>query len=121
MKVNELFNTEVMDMSVDELLDEINAYLDEIAPDGKTSKHFNGGYIQQMKNNAQLVAYFGTKADGKNRDSVKISIPDSEIDDVYMMLKAKIHDMNNEGTKKVSVSFAQRRLAKKKIQPRDEW
>lgn len=114
MKVSELLSTGVMDMTVEDLLVEINEYLDEIAPEGKNSDNFNGGYVQQMKHNSQLVAYFGTKKDGKNRDSVKIKIPDNEVDDVYMMLKAKIHDMKSHGTKTVSVSFAQRRLAKKK-------
>lgn len=114
MLVNDLFQTEVLEMKLEDLLSEINEYLNEIAPEGKTSEHFNGGYVQQMKNSCQLVAYFGTKADGKNRDSVKVIIPDNELDDVYMMLKAKIHDMKNSKTKTTSVSFAQRRLAKKK-------
>ena len=67
-----------------------------------------------------MVAYFGTKADGKNRDSVKITVPDNEVDDVYMMLKAKIHEMNNGNTKKETVSFTQRRLAKRKTKKEDE-
>ena len=120
MKVNELFSTEIMEMEVKDLLVEINEYLDEIAPEGKTSENFNGGYVQQMKNSCQLVAYFGTKADGKNRDSVLITIPDNEIDDVYMMLKAKVHEMNSGGTKKERVSFASRRLARKKTKEEDE-
>jgi len=122
MKVNDLFKTGVMEMDVKDLLVEINEYLDEIAPEGKTSKNFNGGYVQQMKNSCQLVAYFGTKPDGKNRDSVKITVPDDEIDDVYLMLKAKIHDMNSTGTKKERVSFASRRLAKQKgNKDEDSW
>ena len=120
MKVNELFKTGVMEMEVKDLLVEINEYLDEIAPEGKTSKNFNGGYVQQMKNSCQLVAYFGTAKDGKNRDSVKITVPDNEVDDVYMMLKAKIHEMNSGNTKKETVSFAQRRLAKQKTKKEDE-
>jgi len=116
MIVNELFKSEVLEMEVEELLIEINEYLDEIAPEGKTSKNFNGGYVQQMKNSNQLVAYFGTAKDGKNRDSVKIEVPKDELDDVYLMLKAKIHDMNKGKTKATKVSFAQRRLAKQKTE-----
>jgi hypothetical protein len=104
-----------MDMEIKELLHEINDYLDEIAPEGKTSENFNGGYVQQMKNSSQLVAYFGTKPDGKNRDSVVVTVPDNAIDDVYLMLKAKIHEMNSKKSKRTRVSFAQRRLAKKEL------
>ena len=106
-----LFNTEVLKMTVEELLTDIDSLLDEVAPEGKSVKDFNGGYVQQLKNSNQLVAYYGMKKGQKNRESVKITIPADELDLFYMMLKAKIHDLQSHGTKTVRVSMAQRKLA----------
>ena len=112
MNADELFDKRFLGMTVEELILDINELLDEYAPEGKTSGDFNGGYVQQLKNSNQLVAYYGMKAGQKNRDTVKITIPADELDLFYMMLKAKIHEMKSKGTKTVSVSMAQRKLAK---------
>ena len=114
MSGHELFNTEVLKMTTAELLEDIDSVLDDYAPEGKDHTYFNGGYVQQLKNSNQLVAYFGMKKGQKNRDAVKIQIPADELDLMYLMLKAKIHELQNEGTKTVRVSMAQRKLAKKK-------
>ena len=95
---------------------DFNDLLDDIAPEGKTSKDFNGGYIQQLKNSNQLVAFFGSDKN-KNRITVKVLIDDTELDLFYIMLKAKVLDMKNKETKTVKVSMAQRKLdrAKQKL------
>ena len=110
-------------MTTKELLEDIDSVLDDYAPEGKDHTYFNGGYVQQLKNSNQLVAYFGMKKGQKNRDAVKIQIPADELDLMYLMLKAKIHELQNEGTKTVRVSMAQRRLAKQKTnkEDKDEW
>ncbi len=113
---HELFNTEVLNMTTEELIEDIDSLLNDYAPEGKSVEDFNGGYVQQLKNSNQLVAYFGMKKGQKNRESVKIQIPADELDLMYMMLKAKIHDLQNQGTKTVRVSMAQRRLAKQKTE-----
>ena len=115
MKANELFNGDILEMTVEELIVEIDALLDEHAPEGKSHKDFTGGYVQQLKNSNQLVAYYGTKQGQKNRDTVKMEVEANELDDMYIMLKAKIHSMKSSQTKTVRVSLAQRRLAKKEL------
>lgn len=105
-----LFNTDYLDSKLEELVKDINDLLDEIAPEGKTNKHFTGGYVQQLKNSNQFVAYFGQKQDAKNRDTVKVDINANELDYFYLMLKAKIHQMRNEKTKIVRISMAERKL-----------
>jgi len=77
--VHELFNTEVLRMTTDELIEDINSLLDDVAPEGKSNKDFTGGYVQQLKNSNQLVAYFGTKAGTNNRETVKITIDGNEL------------------------------------------
>jgi len=101
-------------MTTKELLEDINSILDDFAPEDKDHTDFNGGYVQQLKNSNQLVAFFGMKKGQKNRESVKIQIEADELDEMYMMLKAKIHELKNDGTKTVKVSLAQRRLTKRK-------
>ncbi len=122
MSEHKLFNMEVLKMTVEELIEDIDSLLDDVAPEGKSSKDFTGGYVQQLKNSNQLVAYFGTKAGTNNRETVKITIDGNELDDMYLMLKAKIHDIRNYKTKTVNISMAQRRLAKKtNKEDKDEW
>ncbi len=116
----EIFNKEVLKMTLEELLTDIDELIDDVSPEGKSVKDFTGGYVQQLKNSNQFVAYFGTKAGTKNRDTIKVTIQADELDLFYTMLKAKIHDMKNAKTKTVSVSMAQRKLAKKK-DSEDEW
>ena len=111
--MDELFDKEIFNMTVDDLLKEINDLITDYSPKGKTVDNFTGGYIQQLKNSTQMVLYFGTKGESKNRDTVKVEIEQDEVDQAYMMLKAKIHDMRNNGASKVKTSLAQRRLAKK--------
>ena len=123
MLSSEIFNVEVLKMTEKDLLDDINSLLDDVAPEGKSHKDFTGGYVQQLKNSNQLVAYFGTKEGTNNRETVKITIDGNELDDMYLMLKVKIHDIRNYKTKAVTVSMAQRRLAKKKTKEdkKEEW
>lgn len=112
-------------MTVEELIADIDDLIDDISPDGKSKDDFTGGYVQQLKNSNQFVAYFGTKKGTNNRDTVKVTIQADELDLFYMMLKAKIHDMKNKKTKTVSISMASRRLAKQKAvkeeEEQDEW
>ena len=109
---NNIFDKKVLSYSMEDLNMDINELLNDVAPAGKTNKDFTGGYIQQLKNSNQMVAYFGTKAGTKNRDTVKITISADELDLFYMMLKVKIHEMKNETTKTIAVSMAARKLAK---------
>lgn len=110
----ELFDTSVLDNGEEELVKDFNELLDDISPEDKSIDDFTGGYIQQLKNSNQLVAYFGTKKGTNNRDTVKVTIEADELDLFYVMLKAKIHSMKDKKTKTVKVSMAQRRLDKKK-------
>ena len=114
--MEELFDKEIFSMTVEDLLDEINSLLEDSSPEGKSVKDFTGGYVQQLKNSTQLVLYYGTKTGdkNKNRDTVKVHIEQDEVDQAYMMLKCKIHDMRSNGAKVEKTSLAQRRLAKKK-------
>lgn len=114
-----LFDEAVLTYKLEDLQMEFNDVLDDIAPDGKSKEDFTGGYIQQLKNSNQLVAYFGQKNDGKNRDTVKVSIKADELDLFYVMLKAKIHEMNSK-TKGITISMAKRRLDKKKASINEE-
>ena len=110
-------------MTVEDLIEDINSLLDDVAPEGKSHENFTGGYVQQLSNSNQLVAYFGTKEGTNNRHSIKITVDADELDEMYLMLKAKIHDIRNYKTKTVKVSMAQRRLAKKKATDvvKDSW
>lgn len=111
---DELFDKSVLSFELKDLVMDIDGLLKDIAPDGKDEKDFTGGYVQQLKNSNQFVAYFGTKVGSNNRDTVKVTIEPDELDLFYIMLKAKIHSMRQENTKTVRVSMAQRRLANKK-------
>ena len=115
----ELFNISVLENSKEDLVRDLNELLEEVSPKGKTVKNFTGGYIQQLKNSNQLVAYFGTKEGTNNRDTVKITIDADELDLFYVMLKAKIHSMRNDKAKVVKVSMAQRKLDKAKKE--EDW
>jgi len=116
----EIFNVDVLKISEEELVVDLDEVLEEYAPDGKSVKDFTGGYIQQLKNSNQMVAYFGTKVGTNNRDTVKITIEADELDLFYVMLKAKIHSMRNDKAKTVKVSMAQRKLNKAKEQ-KEDW
>ncbi len=105
-----LFNKEVLDYSTGVLMTDINELLEDYLPEGKALQDFTGGYIQQLKNSNQFIAFFGTKQGTKNRHSIRIKIQDDEVDLFYMMLKAKIHQMKNESSNTVSISMAQRKL-----------
>lgn len=108
----EIFDKRLFKLELEELVKDINSVLDEIAPDGKTNKDFTGGYIQQLQNSNQFVAYFGQKGNTKNRDTVKVNIQADELDLFYVMLKAKIHEMKQSKTKTVTVSMAKRKYDK---------
>jgi len=109
-QMEDLFDKRVLSYQVKELLMDIDSLLEDYLPKGKTLEDFTGGYVQQLKNSNQLVCYFGTKPDGKNRCTVKVTVEQDELDLCYMMLKAKIHSMRANGAKAVKVSIAQRRL-----------
>lgn len=109
-----LFDLNVLKRKEGELVIDFNELLDDIAPEGKNQYNFTGGYIQQLKNSNQLVAYFGTKKDTNNRDTVKVTIEEDELDLFYVMLKAKIHSMKQVKTKTVRISMAKRKLDKQK-------
>jgi len=113
--MTDMFDQTLFTITLEDIMVDINDIITEIAPKGKALKDFTGGYLQQLKNSTQFVAYFGTKPDGKNRSTSKLTIPDNEIDTYYMMLKAKIQDMkkNNAGTF-TAITIAERRLLRKK-------
>jgi hypothetical protein len=108
--MNDLIDKSVLSYDIKDLLMDIDTLLTEHLPEGKTLKDFTGGYVQQLKNSNQLVCYFGTKKNSKNRCTVKITIEQDELDLAYIMLKAKIHSMRSNGAKAVKVSIAQMRL-----------
>ena len=108
--MEDLFDKSVLSYEIKDLLMDIDNVLIQHLPKGKKITDFTGGYVQQLKNSNQLVAYFGSKPDSKNRCTVKITIEQDELDIAYMMLKAKIHSMRANGAKAVKVSLAQARL-----------
>jgi len=112
MTMEDYFNKEIFIMRPEDLLIGMNQIIDEISPEGKTGEDFTGGYVQQLKNSTQFVAYFGTKAGEKNRATSKLTIQNNEIDEMYMMLKIKIQDMRTSGSKVISLTA--RRLARAK-------
>jgi|FLOH01.1.fsa_nt_gi hypothetical protein len=112
MTIDELFDKGVFVMTVEELILEMNLLLEDNLPDGKSIDDFTGGYVQQLKNNTKFVAYFGTKIGSTNKSTSSIVIEDDELDTMYMMLKAKIHDMRNSKAKVKKISLASRRLAR---------
>lgn len=108
--MDDLFDKSVLSYAPKELLMDIDIILTQNLPEGKKIKDFTGGYVQQLKNSNQLVAYFGTQKGTNNRSTCKITIEADELDLAYMMLKAKIHSMRTNGAKAVKVSIAQIRL-----------
>jgi len=111
MTLHELFDSSILTNTLEDAMTDMDATLTEIAPEGKTLENFTGGYLQQLKNSTQFVAYFGSDKGGKNRATVKLTIDDDEIDEYYMMLKVKIQDMKKNGAKTVKVmSLKERKL-----------
>ncbi len=47
-------------------------------PDGKTIKHFGGGYVEVLKTKANVVLYFGFD-DNNNRVSIKFEIKKEDV------------------------------------------
>jgi len=114
MTMRGMFDETLFTITLEDIMVDINEIITEAAPEGKTVTDFTGGYIQQLKNSTQFVAYYGTKEGTKNRSTAKITIADNEIDTYYMMLKAKIHDMKRNGAKTPTIiSLAERRLRRK--------
>lgn len=118
MTLSKLFDSSILTTPVEESLEDMNAIIEAMAPEGKTLSDFTGGYLQQLKNSTQFVAYFGTKANTKNRATSKLSIPDNELDEYYLMLKAKIQEMKQAETATiVTLSLAERKAARKATKP----
>ena len=114
MKIDELFDKGVFTMTIEDLIKDIDFMLSQNLPEDKTIEDFTGGYVQQLKNSTKFVAYFGTKSGSNNKATSSIPIPDDEIDLMYMMLKAKIHQMKNSTAKVKKYSIAGNRLAREK-------
>ena len=112
MKTTEIvvFDSRVLNYNIGELMRDMDELLDDIAPEGKDKTNFTGGYVQQLKNSNRFTAFFGTKVGQTNKDTVQIDIPDNEVDLMYLMLKAKIHQMKNAKQRVKKVSLAERRL-----------
>ena len=107
-----IFNSEVLNYNIGELMQDINELLNDIAPEGKDESNFTGGYVQQLKNSNRFTAFFGVKEGTTNKQTVQIDIPDDEVDLMFLMLKAKIHQMKNARQKVKKISLAQRKLDK---------
>jgi hypothetical protein len=107
-----VFDSRVLNYNIGELMKDMDELLDDISPEGKDKTNFTGGYVQQLKNSNRFTAFFGTKAGTTNKATVQIDIPDDEVDLMYLMLKAKIHQMKNIRQKVKKVSLAERRLKK---------
>lgn len=112
MELNQIFNKGVFSMTTKTLLEDINSLIKDITPEDKDPTDFTGGYVQQLKNSVQFVAYFGTKLGSRNRETVKIDIELDEMDMMYAMLKVKIHDMR--AGKKKKISLMERSVTRKK-------
>lgn len=112
MKTTEIvvFDSRVLNYNIGELMRDMNELLDDIAPEGKDQSNFTGGYVQQLKNSNRFTAFFGTKEGTTNKATVQIDITDDEVDLMYLMLKAKIHQMKNARQKVKKVSLAERKL-----------
>jgi hypothetical protein len=121
VNIDNFFDKEVFSLTFDELLEDIDFMLSENLPEGKEVSDFTGGYVQQLKNSTKFVAYFGTKINSNNKCTVPISIPDEEVDLMYMMLKAKMYSMRNNGSveKKYSIK-SKRSSATKVVKPKKE-
>lgn len=117
--MEQLFNKGVLEMTVEQLIVGVNKLLNEHAPAGKTVDDFTGGYIQQLKNSTRLTAFFGTKTGSNNKATSQIDIEPEDIDLMYLMLKAKIHEMRNSKAvvKKVSISA----MIASSNQPKGGW
>lgn len=110
MLVSELFSItgEIMGLDISDLIEQFDLILEENLPEGKSLEDFNGGYVQQLQNDSVFVAFFGTKADGKNKSTSRIGIQSEDIDLMYVMLKAKIHQMRNKKRNKKKLSLSDR-------------
>ena len=77
MLMQDMFDKTLFTITLEEIMLDINDIITEFAPEGKTLVDFTGGYIQQLKNSTQFVAYYGTKPNSNNRSTVKITIADN--------------------------------------------
>jgi len=114
MQIIEAFDTNVLSLTQEEVVMILDDIIEEIAPEGKTCSDFTGGYIQQLKNSSQFVAYYGTKKGTNNKATAKVTIDDKELDLYYVMLKSKITAMKNDksSTKKLTMTASERLMAK---------
>lgn len=113
MTLSTLFDSSILTTPLTDSLQDINDIITAIAPEGKTLDDFTGGYLQQLKNSTQFVAYFGTKSNTKNRATAKLSIKDTELDEYYLMLKAKLSSMRQADMPvTLTLSLQERKLAR---------
>ncbi len=113
MTLSTLFDSSILSYDTAESLQDMNDIITAITPDGKSPSDFTGGYLQQLKNSTQFVAYFGTKSNTKNRATAKLTIKEEELDLYYLLLKAKIASMRQADTPiTISISLSERRLAR---------
>ena len=68
MLIDKKLNAEKGMVMIEKIL---NQRKDEL-PDGKTIKHFGGGYVECLKTKAKVVLYFGFD---ENRNRVSLSFP----------------------------------------------
>ena len=123
MNTDQLFDKDVFIMTIEELLTDMDFLLEEIAPEGKSVSDFTGGYVQQLSHSTRLIAFYGSKPGTNNRSTGSVDIENDEMDTMYMMLKAKIHQIRNrkKSGKVQKISLAQRRMARKnEAQPADQ-
>ena len=106
------------DMKITEMIAIFNELVKQNVPDGKSETDFTGGYVQQLANNNQLVLYFGYKqkydeekgkvVNTKNKATTILNIDYSDVDMMYVGLKAKVTDMrlNDQKRKHKTVSLS---------------
>ena len=104
--------------TIGELMITMDAILKHIAPEGKTIEDFTGGYIQQLKNSTRFTAFFGTKEGTNNKATAQYNIPPEDMDNMYLMLKAKIIDMNNVKSKVKMINISEMLLKTKEDKER---
>jgi len=113
IKEDEVYNIEVYNYTYKELIMNLDGVIAEHLPEGKELKDFTGGYIQHLSNSNRLTMFFGTKPGTKNKSTVQVSLQDDEVDLVYLMLKAKMHEIKNSKLVKPRISMATRMLETK--------
>lgn len=105
-ELQDVFDSSVLNYSTGELMEIINKLITDNAPEGKTLKDFTGGYIQQLTHSNRFTMFYGQKTGTTNKSTVQLNIADTEVDLMFVMLKAKILDMKNErlANKKVNLT-----------------